>query len=99
MTLAQLFHAPPAELFLCSDCGQVGNSPASCPGCASEHGLLNLANVLNRDPNHDAFARLMESKPFQDSFAKTLAEFEAKGYIRRFHARKEETGTSRSVKP
>jgi hypothetical protein len=49
MTLAQLFHAPPAELFLCPDCGQVGNSPASCPGCANAHGLLNLGKVLNRE--------------------------------------------------
>lgn len=52
MTLAETFHAPPAELYLCPDCGQVGNQPASCPGCTNQCGLMNLSTILNRRNNH-----------------------------------------------
>lgn len=40
------FHFPLASAYLC-ECGLVGNSAIQC-ACGNAHGLLCIANVLNR---------------------------------------------------
>lgn len=49
MTLTDTHHFPLEELYLCPECGRAGNRAESCPACANEHGLINLAVVLNRE--------------------------------------------------
>jgi hypothetical protein len=49
MALADVVCLPLAALYLCADCCAVGNDARRCPACASEQGLLNLANALDRE--------------------------------------------------
>lgn len=49
MTLASLVCVSLSSLYLCADCRAVSNDARRCLGCGNEHGLLNLANVLDRE--------------------------------------------------
>jgi alpha-D-ribose 1-methylphosphonate 5-phosphate C-P lyase len=48
LLLSELQHMPLGEAYLCEDCKQIGNRANACAHCGSEHGLMSLANVLDR---------------------------------------------------
>jgi len=39
--------------YLCSDCNRIGECSTHCPSCASRHGMMSLASVLNRSTEED----------------------------------------------
>ena len=50
--IPMFLHLPLESAFLC-ECGAISTSAVRCPACGSEHGLLNLARVLNRESNEE----------------------------------------------
>ena len=43
-------HMPLAGAYLCGDCSTISDSAVRCPSCACEHGMVSLANILDRKP-------------------------------------------------
>jgi hypothetical protein len=52
MKSVSMQHIPLMRAYLCQDCSCIGNCAEQCPACASE-ALINLAGVLNREPEPD----------------------------------------------
>jgi len=53
MTIESIVHLNLAEAFLCVECCVISNDSTRCPVCASEHGRLSLARVLERETERE----------------------------------------------